>query len=1602
MTIYGCWTDAFYDRSLYDVLETLGRRSDRKTLSLEEKRGGVDFARIRQVRQKKKPPFESTKQSNASLVLNVVQGVTNGGSKPLEMDDAGDPEGWPLEGFCLVVTSDGKAKASWLCKGRPKDKRTRVLVYGEASGKARYISSDEHVEAYPRTDVDLARRLQRDWNHSAPAARDAALCGMDEVEARRAAPGSFIAMVTQLRTAAVIGETVELLGPSASIGREFYPNLFPPLVGDTVRVLYEGGTWYESTIVQRRSTDTRQGDPVARRAATGAVVACEASYFSSSGSGTLRVRYLSDGAHENLKWPDPNDEAFLLAQPPLKQQNSGTKAICLPRRRCSPRQTDALVLPRDWRPFLAKDRSGSFENPASSAIFAQSIDLGRRPRQGRPSSPSFGVVTHSETALDDDEDMVPAVETTPQQEDVVMIDDDPLGGLAPGMASGDSLENDMVPLYQRQASRGFAEATSEFFLQGGKAQEQEEPAEKKKKSRRQRRRDLERDLGPVALAAVRCCLWLRALARPLSALIDDFGQLKSPNAPDLAFDSKTPRCDDDDWPFEAPALQGSPIAALTDLADALSKVLPLAALPAAFHGIKPRNGLRRTSSWLRRPDHRVAADAHVALFESRIQRSSDQVTGETVTAYPSRRRHQDNDEEFTELVEQLAVDLKVAAATVADGWDRSTRTRTLGPGNVLAAGAPCFTTLPQSRVHEPHRSWIRRARHMARERKKRDEEDSDPSEEDDDDEEEGGGDNEEDDQDSDEAQRPAKRQKKKKAPRRYRPPGAAARKAMCGGDELSMETVATEITTSLAGGLGSDCGPRVEVVNINEGVMKGEREVVAARDLDRRAVIPYAGVVVTDDELARLLWREPRAVANWLMYRYEFAPQISVLPYLNAPSFAPAPFINCARGPHPTDLFVWQSFTSRHGTNSGITTPQKKKKKKQQRRHRSMDLDDDDVSEDDSSSDEDEPEDDKEHILIRLFTEDNAGKSRWRCWGSEHIGLRVRREINPSPRKSEDSPLSAGGSTSVDGTVVGWLDKDESDFIDDQGYPGALYRVKYDPGSVLAGDFEDLELHELLASAKAPSAPNLVKTKKTLNLPVVSSTSSDDSSEAPRMTANSAVGSAKKANCHFEEVVVDGAVLGVYVVASRKVTAGEQLLVTYGREFWSGWVQRRARLADLDVCADQLASAARAVANAVDRHGSSTLLRAVEARKKEFTETEPKLGRHDRWRRVMGVPFEAQRAVRGERGRAGVVVGLAIEAPASAADTKNSGGTTSFFAVGDRVEGYWRGSAPSFPATVVAVDDATNQLHVSFDDGHDEITTPAYVRPYKSPQQWRDLPHVPIGTWVRQFDEAPPVKGQRSRRREGVVVKVHPENHRLDVLGDDNVLDPDQAPDDWEPLFVTRFAEDHEQRTMGLDQLLHMQPLFLDALKRRPLFSSFHDADSALRQRYNDLATASPPGLDNLLSLALLPRQPQVRIFVSFFSYFSSGRRRPCPRHRRRSPPACRRTADLRVKDLRLTLVAFGLLEFRSLLLFIGTVPLWSARRTPSSRRVVVRRPFCSHCTSDVRYRLFYRTPFELSSLLVEDNLLSLSSKSYFPPRLPLLAIMAWRRIFFELVVKNC
>ena len=222
----------------------------------------------------------------------------------------------------------------------------------------------------------------------------------------------------------------------------------------------------------------------------------------------------------------------------------------------------------------------------------------------------------------------------------------------------------------------------------------------------------------------------------------------------------------------------------------------------------------------------------------------------------------------------------------------------------------------------------------------------------------------------------------------------------------------------------------------------------------------------------------------------------------------------------------------------------------------------------------------------------------------------------------------------ADGTVVSWVDEAESDFRDASGAPAPLWRVVYDEGGLLGGDSEDLEQHELLASARAPA--------------LIEGSSARGASQGDDEKTQ------LKANCHFREVTADDAkpstnkppsVLGVFIVATKPIAAGEPLLVSYGREFWSGWAQRKARLGDLESAADQLVEAAAKSAKhySVDARALST--EHIKDERDPDPLHSPASG--ELWRYVIGVPFESCRTSRGSMRWRGVIVGLATDAPAA-------------------------------------------------------------------------------------------------------------------------------------------------------------------------------------------------------------------------------------------------------------------------------------------------------------------------------------------------------------------
>ena len=86
-----------------------------------------------------------------------------------------------------------------------------------------------------------------------------------------------------------------------------------------------------------------------------------------------------------------------------------------------------------------------------------------------------------------------------------------------------------------------------------------------------------------------------------------------------------------------------------------------------------------------------------------------------------------------------------------------------------------------------------------------------------------------------------------------------------------------------------------------------------------------------------------------------------------------------------------------------------------------------------------------------------APVEEWRTEGSDLLGLELSRTEND-------------GGAPVRAVVVSWLPADESDFLDADGRPAALYKIRYLDGD-LAGDHQDLEAYEIEESTDAPDAP---------------------------------------------------------------------------------------------------------------------------------------------------------------------------------------------------------------------------------------------------------------------------------------------------------------------------------------------------------------------------------------------------------------------------------------------------------------------------------------------------------------------------------------------------
>ena len=88
--------------------------------------------------------------------------------------------------------------------------------------------------------------------------------------------------------------------------------------------------------------------------------------------------------------------------------------------------------------------------------------------------------------------------------------------------------------------------------------------------------------------------------------------------------------------------------------------------------------------------------------------------------------------------------------------------------------------------------------------------------------------------------------------------------------------------------------------------------------------------------------------------------------------------------------------------------------------------------------------------LKTVFTTYRLLSAAWKTEGHPLIGREIVRLVEGGPDYSY-------------GEVVGWLSAAESDFLDDNNQPAALFHVEYTTGT-LEGDEEDLELHEVEAS----------------------------------------------------------------------------------------------------------------------------------------------------------------------------------------------------------------------------------------------------------------------------------------------------------------------------------------------------------------------------------------------------------------------------------------------------------------------------------------------------------------------------------------------------------
>lgn len=116
------------------------------------------------------------------------------------------------------------------------------------------------------------------------------------------------------------------------------------------------------------------------------------------------------------------------------------------------------------------------------------------------------------------------------------------------------------------------------------------------------------------------------------------------------------------------------------------------------------------------------------------------------------------------------------------------------------------------------------------------------------------------------------------------------------------------------------------------------------------------------------------------------------------------------------------------------------------------------------------------------------------------------------------------------GQVKGYLNSKESDYLDANGRPTALWRVEYVSGE-LKDDAEDLERHEVLQSAPKPSRPDLSMREVRDGVPVVYRV---DGVTLPTHTGRGPVEGARARRRLVQRVQEEGTRAGTRLCASRR------------------------------------------------------------------------------------------------------------------------------------------------------------------------------------------------------------------------------------------------------------------------------------------------------------------------------------------------------------------------------------------------------------------------------------------------------------------------------------